>query len=491
MGLSRSVTGAAIAVACIALAGCGSGQAGLPVSAETIDGKEIPLDAKTVAEPGELADSEPLGRPYSITALEPAGTFRLSFAIPNGADGDRFVGASSENGEAWELYGGTDDGGSFVVETNHLSVWQLRELNCPKRLVEGDVDVSVSSDSSFIYACPGSSGGRPTLRVYNRTAAGMRFELSRGASVAKATSPTLGELVGDLSNRVQLGRQWRLLPGDGMVEFELPTPVPSRLSFEIAPEATVFDAALGALGAPSAAVVQCLYGAANASGDKQVDGKGGLANKVKKILLDCAGLSGDPLKTVARLLNTTALGNKAKDTVLHAFQTAEVQLSERQAARLPEPRPANSENIAAYELTPDSFGPIEVGMTLGEIKAATGVQFRLGPQAYDCRKLLPPSPIPGLYMRTVHGVFSDLHISGGRSGISTSRGIKIGDPQAALNRAYGNKLRSVFRYGATEIFNVAGISGSALQFYVEYGRVRFISFGDPDHFYYPSGFECA
>jgi hypothetical protein len=488
---AEGATAVAIAVACIALAACGSGQAGPPVSAETINGKEIPLDAEAVAEPSELADSEPLDRAYSISALEPAGTFRLSFAIPDGADGDRFVVASSENGEDWELYGGTDDGGSFVVETNHLSVWQLRQLNCPKRLVDGDVDFSVSFDSSLIYACPGSSGGRPTLRVYNRSAAGMRFELPRGASVAKATSPTLGELVGDLSNQVQLGEQWHLLPGDGMVEIELPTPNPARLSFEIAPEAAVFDAALGVLDAPSAAVVQCLYGAASAFGDKQVDGKGGLASMVKKVLLDCAGLSRDPLKTVARLLNTAALGNKAKDTVLHSFQTAVVRLSERQAARLPEPRPANPENIAAYELTPDSFGPIEVGMRLGEIKVATGVQFRLGPQIYECRRLLPPSPIPGLFMRTVHGVFSDLDISGGRSGISTSRGIKIGDPEAALDRAYGNKLRSVFRYGATEIFNVAGISGSALQFSVESGRVRFISFGDPDHFYYPSGFECA
>lgn len=488
---AKGVAGATIAVACIALAGCGGGQANPPVSAETIDGREIPLDAKPIAEPGEVADSEPLGRPYSIAALEPAGTFRLSFAIPDGADGDRFIVGSSEDGEAWELYGGTDDGGSFVVETNHLSAWQLRELNCPKRLIEGNVDFSVSSDSSLIYACPGSSGGRPTLRVYNRTAAGMRFELPRGASVAKATSPTLGELVGDLSNRVQLGGQWRLLPSDGMVEIELPTPIPSRLSFEIAPEATVFDAALGALDAPSAAVVQCLYDAANAPGDKQVDGEGDLVSMAKKVLLDCAGLSGNPLKAAARLLNATALGSRAKDTILHAFQTAEVQLSERQAARLPEPRPADPENIAAYELTPDSFGLIEVGMTLGEIEAATGVRFRLGPQSYDCRELLPPSPVPGLYMRTVHGVFSDLEISSGRSGISTSRGLKIGDPEAALNRAYGNELRSVFRYGAAQIFNVAGISGSALQFDVESGRVRFIGFGDPDHFYYPSGFECA
>lgn len=87
-----------------------------------------------------------------------------------------------------------------------------------------------------------------------------------------------------------------------------------------------------------------------------------------------------------------------------------------------------------------SLGPLKIGMTIQQAKAAAGWQFvRIGgDDASQCQYYRPEKRLKGIAVMVTNGVISRVDITNPR--IATLSGIKVGDPEQQLKSVYGSKL---------------------------------------------------
>jgi hypothetical protein len=92
----------------------------------------------------------------------------------------------------------------------------------------------------------------------------------------------------------------------------------------------------------------------------------------------------------------------------------------------------------AWVLREDGIGPIKVGMTLAQLRAMLGEKLSLSyPQDTDDNSCFyaDSAKHPDIAFMMLKGRLARIDVSGR---VSTAKGIRIGDPEAAVIRAYPN-----------------------------------------------------
>lgn len=98
------------------------------------------------------------------------------------------------------------------------------------------------------------------------------------------------------------------------------------------------------------------------------------------------------------------------------------------------------QEIADWELAPDSLGSIRVGMTVGEVERATGRSLIEGDYGFPtCQPWTLAGAPGGLGITTEYGRVVRIDIRNRRW--TTTRGIRIGDPAWKVKRRYGVRTR--------------------------------------------------
>ena len=91
-------------------------------------------------------------------------------------------------------------------------------------------------------------------------------------------------------------------------------------------------------------------------------------------------------------------------------------------------------------LTPDGWGPLQVGMTLAEIVAAAGDDANPGavggPDPDSCDEFRPERAPAGLLVMVEQGRLTRISLLAG-SPVRTERGFMVGDSASAVEAAYG------------------------------------------------------
>lgn len=107
--------------------------------------------------------------------------------------------------------------------------------------------------------------------------------------------------------------------------------------------------------------------------------------------------------------------------------------------------PANAaqvswQEIAEWELAPDSLGAIRVGMTVADVERATGRSLIEGEYGFSsCQPWTLAGAPGGLGITTSYGKVVRIDIHSRRW--TTTRGIRIGDPAWKVKRRYGVRTR--------------------------------------------------
>jgi hypothetical protein len=94
-------------------------------------------------------------------------------------------------------------------------------------------------------------------------------------------------------------------------------------------------------------------------------------------------------------------------------------------------------------LTPSGLGPVRIGMTVEEAaRALRRDHIEPPPEGFDeaCWEVPIGGDRPGVYIMIQNGRVTSISIS--KDGqVATEAGIRIGDPEAAVKRAYRGKLK--------------------------------------------------
>lgn len=96
----------------------------------------------------------------------------------------------------------------------------------------------------------------------------------------------------------------------------------------------------------------------------------------------------------------------------------------------------------ALTLTAEGYGPLRVGMTLDEVTAAMGPDADPeavgGPEPEYCDQFRPENAPEGVLVMIEQGVLTRISLI--EPGVTTDRGISVGDSAAAVREAYGDAL---------------------------------------------------
>lgn len=392
--------------------------------------------------------STPLSPVYVLSGspdLEEPVTLRFDLSGADVADpGLLRVAYREAANEEWSWVRGRLEGDSYVVETTHLSEWQLRELSCEDR-VSGAIDFRIGTQNSdpgdpLIYACAREIDGKPGLVVFNNRSIGLEFPVLDEARVVKTGSRTLAEQAWGPLNSLQYGEPWLLVPGDGFVALSFDR-LPEELIFEATNSAFVFDLLLSAGGGAGSAFVGCAHSFAESTRTSEFSFAG-----VRKVLSEGVKACGGRL---GRLLDLGRLYGRVRDSIGSIFESATVSFDEIEPARLPEPRSA-----LRLEGPVDFTGiaPVEVGMTKAEAETATGLHFLLTPILDGCGAL-KPSPgmggaseddyLPGASLMVIAPDEARLWTQGRiarvyvfERGYETAAGVGVGSTEAEVIEAY-------------------------------------------------------
>ncbi|MBX5442876.1 MAG: hypothetical protein IRZ32_15290 [Solirubrobacteraceae bacterium] len=140
------------------------------------------------------------------------------------------------------------------------------------------------------------------------------------------------------------------------------------------------------------------------------------------------------------------------------------------AAGLAGPAAAGAAPVTtSSHITQNGIGPLRIGMTIDQAQRRTGQaidyqRFDAASDACGIGRLLPASL--GVTMLTTDRRIAVLSVS--RPGISTRRGIEVGDTVRDLRRAYGARLRSrVNRYDPRRRDHVLRLGDRAMIFWAD------------------------
>jgi hypothetical protein len=304
---------------------------------------------------------------FSVSSSDPAETpALLRFRIPAGVDPNLLAVATQEEpSDAWALLRGQVIGDSYMVQTDHLSPKQLRELDCPSQL-QDPIDFKVSAQTMdpsepILIACAATVDGKPAFRVYNTLSNALEFVPPPGTAIAEVKGHTLGGRVAELA--AQLQTQDKLLPGGGVVTVSFDQP-PGSIDFTVEGSAATFEAALTVLGtdAPVEAI-QCLYDASQSVKDADLTNPGELAGVTIGVLNSCKGLLPAAAKSsLGAGAQLPSLLGKSRDLIAHFREAATVSITGLPAASLPDVQPAPEGQTAR----PDT-GTATVGEQVGDL----------------------------------------------------------------------------------------------------------------------------
>lgn len=447
--LGLSVVSFAVGAVCVGLVVwlLTDGDSGAPQSALSVESAQ----AVEIRSSGrEMADalSTPVSPVFILTSAGPLKepiTLRFDLSVADDADLSRLRVAFRESAsDEWSLTRGRVDEDSYVVETSHLSEWQLRELHCKDRLtgpISYRIDVENSDqDDPLLYACAQEIGGKPGLVVFNNRSIGLEFPVLEGVDVVRTGSRTLAERAWGYLNSIQYGEPWLLVPGDGFVTLAFDS-LPEELTFDATNSAFVFDLLLSVGGGAESAFVECAHTFAESMRTFELN-----FSEVRKILLDgiiaCGGRLGD-LVGIQRLLSTVW------DSVGAITESATVSFAQDEPTRLPEP---SSTLRLPGPVDFSGIAPIRIGMTKADAEAVTGLHF-LGPRILGGCGELRPSPgmgdateddyLPGVSLMVVGPRRGDLYLHGRivrvdvfKPGYTTAAGIGLGSSEAEVTSAY-------------------------------------------------------
>ena len=91
-------------------------------------------------------------------------------------------------------------------------------------------------------------------------------------------------------------------------------------------------------------------------------------------------------------------------------------------------------------LGPDGLGPVRIGMTVAQARAATSTRLRIGQRNGDCAVLAQVGPYDGVYFLLTAGVIRRATIESTLSVNTfarTTKGIRLASPESQVRRAYG------------------------------------------------------
>ncbi|MBF0664690.1 MAG: hypothetical protein IR159_03965 [Brevundimonas sp.] len=96
---------------------------------------------------------------------------------------------------------------------------------------------------------------------------------------------------------------------------------------------------------------------------------------------------------------------------------------------------------AAMKLTAQGYGPLRIGMTVGEIEAAMGPDAAPeavgGPDPASCDMFRPAQAPEGLLVMVENGVLTSVWVSR-NAAVETDRALNVGDTAAEVKRVYGD-----------------------------------------------------
>jgi hypothetical protein len=319
------------------------------------------------------------------------------------------VAATSANGEgAWSLTKGRVVGRDFVVRTDHLSKWQLRlpkidlppapklgqligtratDPGCAQKVTGTDIlELSVETtkpSDPVLYACPQFDSGKPSVVVINNRGIGLEFDLPNAATVTSTKGRSLGERAIGPANRLQLGEQWRLVPGGGSITISFDA-VPDQIDFTATNNAFVFDLLLGVIGkvpdavaAVSTTFLVCAHDASTKFREVSLRRPGQVAGALRDVFAACGEHLKNPraLAKLAAAIGNVQLAAAALDSVVHLGEKASIRLSVSQRPTLPKPQP---------KATNGPCGTVDFSNPGGNYQAAVTVSGFSGSSAPTC-----------------------------------------------------------------------------------------------------------
>jgi hypothetical protein len=358
--------------------------------------------------------SKPGSPIFTVESSDRAGPYELRFDLPNdpAASPERLVAASRKDEQAmWALSEGQVVGDRFVVQSSHLSQWQLRILGAnvkapSKAEIERALGVRASRPtcgsppSGFVVEVDDRSGillgpcldSGGVLKLANNRAVSLEFDAPR-RSRTRLSSPTLSERFYDSLYQALPGVRLRLLPGAGTATISIGS-LPTELRFRADPDATVLELAIALLtrgrsakatGAKDLETVKCLHQQYGEVGGDSLASEQDLMEAVADLVGACGETIGTTLgpralAEVGFALDLARLGYGAWD-VGRSLADAEARV---RVGTVPEkliPAPASPEAVVSlgtscgviegvYAETDHGVG-LEMGVSKGEVSCDT------------------------------------------------------------------------------------------------------------------------
>jgi hypothetical protein len=101
---------------------------------------------------------------------------------------------------------------------------------------------------------------------------------------------------------------------------------------------------------------------------------------------------------------------------------------------------AAAPSLDSARLGPDGLGPVRIGMTVPEARAATSSRLRMGQRAGDCAVLEQAGLYDGIYFIVTSGVVKRASVESTLSVNTftrTTRGLRLASPERQLRRVHG------------------------------------------------------
>jgi hypothetical protein len=346
--------------------------------------------------------SKPASQVFVLEAGGGPSHYELRFAVPDDFSDDpsRLVAASrEEDGAMWALTEGQVARDHLIIQSNHLSWWQLRILDRgippPSRAIvermlglrakppecgslPDGLELEVRDESGILLGPCIELDPGPTLSVANNRAVSLAFEVPAGSRV-KLSSPSLSERAYDSIYRLLPGDGSRLLPGAGTGSISIPI-LPTELRFRVDRGAAILDAAVALVtrgkgqeaGTRALKTIECLHAQYGTVTDDKIADRDDFVSAVAKLIGKCAkpigtALGARRLADIGFALSLAKLGYSAWDAVRTLGHAAAKIRVGTLPSRLMSPKP----DPATLARVGTSCGVVE------EVVAETGVGVAL------------------------------------------------------------------------------------------------------------------